>query len=163
MMRFGWINLCGAVIVAVMMIPNIVYAVRHKGRKNLCANRFMNLLEQVGRYACVVLMWLPLLVWEFGFASAALMIVYCAGNGLLLGAYLIVFALYLRTETPRRAMILAVLPACVFLLSGLTLRHWLLAAFAALFAAGHIYVTKQNAEASGEQGAAGVSEPDAQL
>ena len=43
-------------------------------------------------------------------------------------------------------MILAVLPACLFLLSGLTLRHWLLVGFAALFAVGHIYVTKKNTE-----------------
>ena len=144
-MQFGWINICGAVIVAVMMIPNIIYAVRRKDQKNPCANRFLNLLEQVGRYGCVILMWLPLLVWKFGFASVAGMLVYLAGNALLLGAYLIVFALYLRTQTPRRAMILAVLPACIFLLSGLTLRHWLLAAFAVLFAVGHICVTNKNA------------------
>lgn len=60
--------------------------------------------------------------------------------------YWIVFALYLRRQTARRAMILAVLPACIFMLSGLTLRHWLLAAFALLFAVCHIYVTKNNTE-----------------
>ena len=65
-MEFGWINVFGAVIVALMMIPNIVYAVKNKGEKNLCTNRFMNVTEQIGRYGCIVLMWLPLLV---GFAA----------------------------------------------------------------------------------------------
>ena len=63
-------------------------------------------------------------------------------------AYLIVFALYLRKKTAGRAMVLAILPACIFLLSGLLLRHWLLVGFALLFAVAHIYVTKKNAGAA---------------
>ena len=43
------------------------------------------------------------------------------------------------------ALSLAIIPACIFLLSGLLLRHWLLAGFAILFAIAHIYVTRQNA------------------
>ncbi|MBR5743634.1 MAG: hypothetical protein IKX85_07480 [Clostridia bacterium] len=147
-MKFGWINLAGAIIVVVMLIPNIVYALRNKGEKNLCANKTMNLLEQIGRYACVILMWLPLLVWEFGFASLSEMLIYLFGNGALLIAYLVVFALYMRKKTAGRAMILAVLPACIFLVSGLLLRHWLLVGFALLFGAAHIYVTKKNAGAA---------------
>ena len=146
-MKFGWINLFGAVIVIIMLIPNIIYAVRNKNQKNLCKNKFMNVIEQVGRYACIVLMWLPLLVWEFGFAGVTEMIIYLAGNGILLAAYIAVFILYLNKKTVKRAMILAVLPACIFLLSGILLRHWLLVGFAAVFAVGHCCVTKKNAEA----------------
>jgi len=147
-MEFGWINLFGAVIVIVMMIPNIVYAIRNKDEKNLCTNQIMNLIEQIGRYACIVLMWLPLLVWKFGFASVPGLLIYLAGNGLMLLAYLFVFVRYLKEKTARRALILAVLPACIFLSSGLLLRHWLLAGFALLFAVGHVYVTKQNLDAA---------------
>ena len=145
-MRFGWINLFGACAVVLLLIPNVVYAVKHKGEKNRCTNQIMNAAEQLGRYGCIVLMWLPLAVWKFGFAGEADMLAYLAGNGALLIAYWIVFAAHLRRRTARRAMALAVLPACLFLLSGLTLRHWLLAAFAVLFAVGHIYVTKKNTE-----------------
>ncbi len=45
----------------------------------------MNLIEQVGRYACIVLMWLPLLVWKFGFASVLELLLCLGGNGLLAG------------------------------------------------------------------------------
>lgn len=144
-MRFGWINVFGAAIVILLLIPNIIYAIRNKDEKNLCTNRFMNAIEQVGRYACIVLMWLPLLVWEFGFASVFEMILYMMGNAVLLIAYWIVFARYMKRKNAKLALILAILPACIFLLSGLLLRHWLLVGFAVLFGIGHIYVTRKNA------------------
>jgi hypothetical protein len=146
--EFGWINLFGAGVVILLLIPNIVYAVRNKDEKNLCSNRYMNVTEQIGRYACIILMWLPLPGWEFGFAGVSEMLLYMAGNILLLAAYWFVFIRYFKKKTARRAMTLAVLPACIFLMSGLLLRHWLLAGFALLFAIGHIYVTKKNTEAA---------------
>ena len=144
-MEFGWINVFGAVIVVLLLIPNIVYAIKNKGEKNFCANRFMNIVEQVGRYACIVLMWMPLLVWKFGFASVLDMMLYMACNGLLLAAYWIAFAFYMKRRSVRLALVLAVLPSCIFLLCGILLKHWLLVAFAVLFAIGHIYVTYKNA------------------
>ena len=145
-MEFGWINLFGGIIVILMLLPNIVYAIKNKDERNLCDNRTMNLLEQVGRYACIVLMWLPLLVWKFGFTGVGAMLLYLAGNGGLLALYWLVFARYMKEKTARRALILAVAPACIFLLSGLLLRHWLLVIFAIIFAVAHIYVTLQNIE-----------------
>ncbi len=145
-MKFGWINLCGAVVVVLMLAPNVVYAIRHKDEKNLCENKWMNALEQVGRYASIVLMWLPLLVWEFGFSGETGMLLYFAGNVILLAAYWAVFAVYMKKKTTGSALALAVLPTCVFLLSGLTLRHWLLVLSAVLFGIGHIYVTLKNAQ-----------------
>lgn len=143
-MEFGWINVFGAGIVLLLLIPNIVYAIRSKGEANGCTNRLMNALEQIGRYACIVLMWLPLLVGKFGFADILGLLLYLAGNGVLLAAYWLVFAAYMKRKTAGRALALAILPACIFLLSGLLLRHWLLVGFALLFAVGHIYVTRQN-------------------
>lgn len=143
-MEFGWINIFGAVIVALMLLPNIVYAFKNRDEKNLCANRFMNATEQLGRYGCITLMWLPLLVWKFGFSSELEMLLYLIGNGCLLAAYWAVFACYFKKRTAARALALAVLPALIFLLSGLLLRHWLLVGFALLFAVGHIYVTWKN-------------------
>ena len=70
----------GAVIVIVMMIPNIVYEIRNKDERNLCTNKVMNMIEQIGRYACIIFMWLPLLVWKFGFAIVSELLIYLAGN-----------------------------------------------------------------------------------
>lgn len=145
-MEFGWINLFGGIIVLLMLIPNIVYALKNREERNLCTNLVMNVVEQAGRYGCIVWMWLPLLVWKFGFRSASEMLLYFLGNGVLLVAYWLVFARYMRKKTAKRALVLAILPACIFLLSGLLLRHWLLVGFGLLFAAGHIYVTTINAK-----------------
>ena len=144
-MEFGWMNVVGGFIVILMLIPNTVYAIKNKDEKNLCTNRFMNVIEQIGRYACIVLMWFPLIVWQFGFASEAEKVLYFVCNGALLAAYWISFAVYMTRRTMRLALALAILPSCIFLLSGILLRHWLLVGFAVLFAAGHIYVTYQNA------------------
>lgn len=149
-MEFGWINAFGAVFVILLLIPNIVYAVKNRGERNRCPNLFMNILEQIGRYACIVLMWLPLLVWKFGFASVFEMLLYIVGNAILIGAYWIVFALFMKRKRPGLALALAILPACVFLLSGILLRHWLLVGFAVLFAVGHIYVTAVNLKQTGD-------------
>ena len=146
-MKFGWINVFGAVVVILMLIPNIVYAIKNRDEKNLCTNRLMNLIEQVGRYACIVLMWLPLLVWKFGFQSVFEMLLYLFGNGVLLLVYWIVFFRHMRKKSAAKALTLAVLPSCIFLMSGILLRHWLLTGFAVLFAIGHIYVTLKNAQA----------------
>ena len=143
-MKFGWINFFGAATVVIMMIPNIVYALKNRDEKNLCTNKFMNIVEQIGRYACIVLMWLPLLVWEFGFAGVTEMIVYVAGNGALIFVYVILFAVYMKKRSAALALALAIIPSVIFLLSGVLLRHWLLVGFAAMFAVGHIYVTAKN-------------------
>ncbi|MCR4855049.1 MAG: hypothetical protein K5908_02655 [Erysipelotrichaceae bacterium] len=143
-MEFGWINVFGAVIVILMMVPNIIYVIKNRDEKNKCTDRFMNVIEQIGRYACIILMWMPLLIWKFGFSSVFEMILYLMGNGCLLAAYWIIFISYLRRKTRKRALALAVLPTCIFLLSGLLLHHWLLVIFALLFGIGHIYVTQKN-------------------
>lgn len=145
-MEFGWINLFGAVFVALLLIPNIVYAVKNKCGENLCKNRLMNLIEQIGRYGCIVLMWLPLFTWEFGFASVFYMLLYVFGNAALVAAYFVLFAVYLKQKSKGLAIALAIIPSLVFLLSGILLRHLPLVCFAVLFAVGHIYVTKKNAE-----------------
>lgn len=145
-MEFGFINLFAGIVIVVMLIPNIIYAVTHRDAQNVCENKVMNLLEQIGRYASMALMVLPLGVWEFGFASVAECLIYFFGNCALLLSYLVIWCLYFAAPTRTKAMALAIIPACIFLLSALMLRHWLLLAAAAVFAVGHVYITSQNAD-----------------
>lgn len=157
-MEFGWINVFGAAAVVLMMIPNVVYAFKNKNEKNLCKNKAMNVIEQIGRYSCIVLMWLPLFVWKFGFSSVELMAAYLIGNGALISSYIVVFALYIKKKSARRAMFLAVAPACIFLLSGITLNHPLLFGAALIFAVSHIYVTKKNIDGKNDLSAQGATD-----
>ena len=143
-MQFGWINIFGAVIVGIMLLPNIFFAIKNKNIENKCKNVFMNGIEQFGRYACVILMWLPLMVGKFSFQSVAEMLLYLFGNGILLLAYLITWGFHVKNPTGKSALVLSVLPSLIFMISGVLLRHWLLFLAAILFGSGHIYVTKQN-------------------
>ncbi len=143
-LEFGWINLAGGITVVLMLIPNIIYAIKNKDEKNLCTNRFMNITEQAGRYGCIVLMWLPLLVGKFGFSSVTEMILYFILSGALLLLYYAVCSAYYKNRTLKLAIVLAVLPSCIFLANGILLRHWLLVIFAVLFSIGHIFVTQKN-------------------
>ena len=47
-MEFNLINLFGGFFVFLMLIPNIIYAVKNKDEKNLCTNKLMNIIEQIG-------------------------------------------------------------------------------------------------------------------
>lgn len=147
-MQFGPINLFGGIIVALMLLPNIIYALRFRNAENKCTSRLLNILEQVGRYGSMALMVLPLGVWKFGFPSVADMLVYAFGNGALLLAYYVLWGVYFRRQSAGVSMALAVIPTSMFLISGLTLRHWLLVAAAVIFAVGHIAVTGCNIKAS---------------
>lgn len=141
-MEFGWINLFGAGIIVLIMIPNIIYAAGQKqDETQIEVPRGLSACEQVGRYGCIILMWLPLLVWKFGFGSVEEFLIYLIGNGALLLCYYLSWMLYSRKKTLSVAMALAIIPTAIFLLSGLLLRHWLLVAFAILFGFAHCTIT----------------------
>ena len=141
-MEFGWINLFGAGIIVLIMIPNIIYATGQKqDETQIEVPRGLSACEQVGRYGCIILMWLPLLVWKFGFGSVEEFLIYLIGNGALLLCYYLSWMLYSRKKTLSVAMALAIIPTAIFLLSGILLHHWLLVAFAILFGACHCTIT----------------------
>ena len=141
-MEFGWINLFGAGIVVLIMIPNIIYAVRQKqDEAQAIIPKYLSACEQVGRYGCIVLMWLPLLVWKFGFGSVEELWVYLIANGLLLLSYYLFWGFYFRKKALSNAMALAIIPTLIFLLSGILLRHWLLVIAAVIFGFAHCSIT----------------------
>lgn len=81
---------------------------------------------------------------EFGFSSAEAFIVYVFGNMLLMISYWFVWLLYFKKKTYWKQIALAIIPAGIFLLSGITMLHYLLVVFAAIFGTGHLYVTNKN-------------------
>ena len=141
-MEFGWINLFGAGIIVLIMIPNIIYAAKQKqDETQIKVPRYLSACEQLGRYGCIILMWLPLLVWKFGFGSVEEYLIYLIGNGVLLLCYYLFWMFYSRKRTLSVAMALAIIPTAIFLLSGILLRHWLLVVAAILFGSAHCMIT----------------------
>lgn len=141
-MEFGWINLFGAIIVALIMIPNIIYALKNKYENMETAiPKFIVIIEQIGRYGCIVLMWLPLLVWNFGFKSTTEFLIFLIVNAVLIVLYYLFWITYSKNKTLGKGLCLAIIPTLIFLISGLLLRHWLLVLFACVFGIAHIWIT----------------------
>lgn len=142
-MEFGWINLYGGIIVGLILIPNIIYLLKIRSHEDTEESipKPLSVCEQIGRYACMILMWLPLLAWKFGFGSPEGLLAYFLMNGILVLAYYLVWIRYAKKPLLKSGMLLAIIPALVFLLSGLLLRHWLLVIAAVLFGISHSWIT----------------------
>ena len=142
----GWFNYWGLGFVVVIMIPNIVFAIKHKdGFENAYHNKAVEVLEQIGRYFCLALMIfnIPYTYFDFWFDSA--LTVYLTVNGLLLLAYLIFWFVFWNGNGKLRALALSVTPSLIFLFSGIVLANIPLIAFAVLFAVNHILLSYKNA------------------
>ena len=138
------INVFGLIIILLILIPNIIYAIKVNDHENKCQNKIMNILEQIGRYGCMFLMVFNIGIAEFGFKSVGLFLTYLIGNLILLISYLVMWVLYFKKQNFWKQIALAVIPTIIFLISGVTMLHILLIAFGVIFGLGHIYVTYQN-------------------
>lgn len=78
---------------------------------------------------------------EFGFSSAGAFLLYGFGNVFLMLVYWIVWMLYFYRQDFRKMILLAVIPVCMFILSGVALGHVLLIISGVIFGIGHISVT----------------------
>lgn len=142
----GWINFFGLIIVVLLLIPNIIYAVKHRGEKQAPAGKAARITEQAGRYGCMLLMVLNIGLIKFGFGSIIGLLIYLFGNLSLLLAYWVCWISYFKEPSKEIAMLLSAIPVAIFLISGLALRHWLLVTAAVIFGAARIYVAKKPAE-----------------
>lgn len=140
----NWLNKFGLIFVVLLLIPNIIYAIKMGNQQNKCTNKGMNILEQIGRYGCMLFMVCNIGISEFGFHSVGAFFIYIFGNGLLLIAYWVIWMLYFYRQTYWKQMSLAVIPTCLFILSGITMQYGLLIIFGIIFGIGHIYVTRKN-------------------
>lgn len=143
-MEFGVINVCGLLIVILMLVPNFAYAIKAKDMVPRRVHILIEIFEQIGRYSSMILMVFPLGMQEFGFPSVADMFGYLFGNLILLIVYWVTWGLYFRKKSLKKAMVLAGTPTLIFLLSGVTLRHLALVGMAVVFGISHGYITYRN-------------------
>lgn len=139
-MVLNLINFIQVAVIWLLIIPDLLFSI-HKEKKEAAKPDAASITEQFGRYVSMILMILPLGVWEFGFMSSEETLIYFIGNGILLAAYIALYVLFFKKQTFARAMVLSILRISVFLLCGILLRHWFLVVFAVIFAVGHLSVT----------------------
>ena len=139
-----WLNLPGLMAMVALLVPNLLYAARHPIAKNLCHSRLLPILEQVGRYGCMLLMCvrLPLLTYTQG--APAWSIVWLSLVTPLLFVYWLAWMAYFRRQNARTAILLAVVPALVFFISGLLWLSIPLMVLALVFGVAHTLITRAN-------------------
>ena len=143
MIRINWDGLCA---VAILMLPNIAFALRGRaGFQNLWHNRAVELLEQIGRFGCFLFMFLELPALCPGFWFAGGRAAYRIAGGALLLLYCAVWIVFWRRDCLFRALALSILPCALFFLFGILTRNLPLLAAVLLFAPCHILLSLQNA------------------
>ncbi len=140
-----WFNIYGFAIVIVIMIPNIIFAIKCKdGFENLYQNKFVEIFEQAGRYGCFGFMIFSIPETSFGFASDKAFEMYLTVDSVLLIFYCIIWIVCFRKDSFFKAVFLSVIPSFIFLFSGVLSRSVLLIIAAVIFAPCHILISCKN-------------------
>lgn len=129
----------------IIMIPNIIYAAKHKsGVADACNKKAIVIAEQIGRYGCFAFMIfnIPYTYLNFWFGNA--LTVYLSVNGALCLAYIIFWIICWNRNDILRALSLSIIPSCIFLFSGIVLANFLLFICAIVFSVSHIYISCKN-------------------
>lgn len=139
----GWISLMGLIIVALLLLPNIIFTVKKQATTGCYVKTWVDTVEKVTRITTMLLMIFQLGVSEEGFHSILAFLIYFFGNIILVAAYWVMWILYRKKQTLRRRMILVEIPCVVYLLCAVTLQHWLLLVSAIIFAVSHTRVQQE--------------------
>ena len=137
-----WFNYYGLVVMVIIMIPNIIYAVKNKdGFDGAYNNKVAQIAEQIGRYGCIAFMIFNIPCTYFGFYFENAIIVYIAVNTALLLAYCLSWIILWKKRGLVKALLLSVIPSVIFLFSSVMILSGLLFAFAVIFASAHILIS----------------------
>lgn len=146
-LKMEWCNVFGLIFMAVILIPNILFAVKCKdGFENKWKNRTVETVEQIGRFGCFGFMIFNVPGTWFGWWSDEAFAVWLVVDALLVGLYCLVWIVCFRKTGLFRALALSILPSVLFLFSGIMTRSVLLTISALLFAPAHIAISWQNAK-----------------
>lgn len=138
-----WLHVFGLVIVVLLLIPNIIYfnITKNSVVTAKCTNTFMNILEQLGRYACVFFMVVNLGFYELGFKSNESFSLWFIMTGIFIVLYWLGWIIYYKYKRLNTAMFLAIVPGIIFLETGISMSNYLLTISSVVFLISHIYVT----------------------
>lgn len=142
-----WFNIFGLIFMAVIMIPNIIFAIKCKdGFVNKWNNKAVEIMEQVGRFGCFGFMVINIPGTCFGWWSDKAFALYLIVNIILLTSYCLIWIICFRKNTVFKALALSIIPSLVFLFSGIMGRSILLTISALIFAPMHILISYKNAK-----------------
>ena len=141
-----WIHVFGLFCMIIMMIPNIIFALKCKdGFVNQYHNRFIEMIEQIGRFGCFIFMIIEIPGTSFGWLFDGARSIYMIIDMVLLIAYCMIWMICFKKESLFRSLALSMIPSAIFLLSGILRQNILLIISSILFAPSHIMISYKNA------------------
>lgn len=141
-----WFNVFGLVFISAIMIPNIIFALKHKDAfENKYQNKTVECIEQVGRYGCFGFMIFNIPTTCFGWWSDEAFAIYLVADTLLVVLYCTMWIFFWHKNGIVRALVLSIIPSVIFLFSGIMCRSVLLIVSSLLFAPTHILISYKNA------------------
>lgn len=147
----AWFNPYGLIFMTLIMIPNIVFAIKcKKGFENTWHNKKAQISEQIGRYGCFATMIFNVPFTTFGFSSDEAFAIYLIVNTALTLLYCIIWVICFKKSGVFRALSLSIIPSAIFLFSGILSHSVLLIISAIIFAPSHILISYKNAAEKSE-------------
>ena len=141
-----WFNYFGTIFIIIIMIPNILFAVKCKdGFENKDKNKGIEMLEQIGRFGCFGFMIFNIPGTCFGWWSKEAFALYLIVDTFLIILYCIIWAVCWKKNNIFRALMLSIIPSVLFLFSGIMSRSILLIAASLVFAPTHVLISYKNA------------------
>lgn len=140
----SWLNTYGLIIMIVIMIPNIIFAINERNFESKYNNKIVEITEQVGRFGSMGLMIFNIPFLDYGYWLINGNVIYILSITILSISYCFVWFLYFKKKSTAKAMLLAIIPTIIFLLSGIIQGKVLLIITAILFGIGHIIITYNN-------------------
>ena len=146
-----WFNYYGLIFMAIIMLPNIVYAVKHKNDVVYSfSNKAAEVLEQISRYACIIFMIFNVPYTWKGFYFPYAKVLYIIVNTILIVAYCLAWIITWNKSGIGKALVLSIIPSIVFLFSGVIIASIPLLVFAVIFSITHVLISFMNAKILGE-------------
>lgn len=140
-------NIYGFIFVTIIMIPNIIFAIKCKnGFENKWNNKFVETMEQIGRFGCFSFMIINIPKTYFGWWNDKGFTIYLIGNVILVTLYCLIWSICFKKSSVFRALSLSIIPAIIFLFSGIMSRSVLLILSSIIFAPTHIMISYNNAK-----------------
>lgn len=143
----NWLNYYGLAIMAVIMIPNIIYAVKHKNQVAVYDNKTAIVFEQIGRYGCFFFMIFNIPYTYIGFWFSFGEIFYITINTVLLLGYCISWIVLWNKNGIVKALLLSIIPSLVFIVSSILIASIPLFVLAIIFSITHILISIKSAKA----------------
>lgn len=141
------LNIFGLIMIAVIMIPNIIFAIRYReGFENKWNNKIVAVAEQIGRFGCFAFMIVNIPGTWFGWWSDETFAIYLIVDTILVILYCTIWINCFKNNSIFRALALSIIPSVLFLFSGIMSRSILLIVASILFAPSHILLSYKNAK-----------------